>query len=133
MEVKLTKEEIERLLSGYFKRKEGMDSVIIKPIKTYDYYDHEYCYVTAVITKRIVLFGKEREATETIGEEEIKNILREQLETAGYEVNRITLDCGFNTEVIGYYQGEEIQTIPYFNGVVAQIRSKDKVKKIGEK
>lgn len=128
MELKINAKDFKKMLTSYYKQRDGIESQLIinKSIEN-DRLGPE-CYIEVTLKRKIKLLGEERTISETLSEDEIKKAVKEIIEEEGYDVYGVTLESGISNSWEGYGICEQKVSKPYFAGATVKLREKVKRK-----
>ena len=133
MDVKFTPSELKEMLANYYSKRDGIESKVVVHVESnYDRYGDEECYVEFTLVRKIKLLGKEKTVSDSLSHDDVKQAIKEIFINDGYTVCSVTFDSGLKYKWEGYGIGETRVSKPYFTGVSVKIKSKEKVKKLGE-
>ena len=130
MEMTIKKEQVERILTDYYRTKEDVNGTVKMKTKKelLGYYTCEQTTATTTIelSWTTILLGNTIVVRRVIPFEEYEGIFKDLLGEQGYEVERLWIDNGINTEWTGWGPMEHKEDKVYCNGI--KIEAKKQVK-----
>lgn len=105
MEMTITKDKVERILTDYYRTREDIKGTVKMKTKKEQvgYYtsEHTAAVTTIELSGTTILLGTEIPVKRIIPFDEYQGIFKSLLEEQGYEVNKLWIDNGINTEWTG--------------------------------
>lgn len=130
MEMTISKAQAEKILTTYYKTKEDVDGKVEMKTKKeqvgYYTYEHMSAVTTFELSGTTNLLGTEILVKRVIPFEEYEGIFKDILAEQGYEINKLWIDNGINTEWTGWGPTEHREQKTYCNGI--KIEAKRQVK-----
>lgn len=132
MELRFKKEQIKILLENYYREKEDFNGAITTECSLgsvgYGMSEKEGAVVEIKLTGSLNVLGTEVPMERYLTKKEVEGAFNEILYDAGYEMGNFSYDSGVHTSWEGYGMSEHRVTKPYFNGIVASVKTKSLVK-----
>lgn len=130
MEMTITKDKVERILTDYYRTREDIKGTVKMKTKKEEvgYYTNEYtaAVTTIELSGTTILLGTEIPVKRIIPFDEYQGIFKSLLEEQGYEVNKLWIDNGINTEWTGWGPMESREEKTYCNGIKIEVKKQVK-------
>ena len=128
MNLKFTKEQVEKIISAYYKVHEGKDVTVESKVTRGDEgrYEIPCTNVKILVTSKIELLGESIIGEVELNKSEVTDILKLVLSEQGFEVESISYNAGIDT---GYRDEES-----YFHGINVEVKqpTKQKIKQFNQ-
>lgn len=124
MKISITKEQLESILTNYYKTYEERDVIVVaKAIQGCTGYYEEPCTIVKIsaITQMNIL-GEKVVSEEEISDAQLRNILQTLLEEQGYSVEGGSYDAGIDVDDRFQHKAA------YFHGIVIEVQQKKEQK-----
>lgn len=130
MEMTISKDKVEKILTNYYRTKEDMNGVVkMKTTKELvGWYTSERmeAVTTIELSGTTTLLDTEISVKRVIPFEEYEGIFKNLLEEQGYEVNKLWIDNGIDTEWTGWGLTEHKGETPYCKGIKIEVKKQVK-------
>ncbi len=130
MEITISKDKVERILTDYYRTKEDIKGTVkmrtTKEQVGYHTSEHTAAVTTMEFSGMTTLLGTEIPVKRIIPFDEYQGIFKNLLEEQGYEVKKLWIDDGINTEWTGWGLTESREEKTYCNGIKIDVKKQVK-------
>ena len=130
MEITISKDKVERILTDYYCMQEDIKGTVkMRTTKErVGYYTNEYTAAVTTIefSGMTTLLDTEIPVKRIISFDEYQGIFKNLLEEQGYEVKKLWIDDGINTEWTGWGLTESREEKTYCNGIKIDVEKQVK-------
>lgn len=124
MEIIYSKNDLKDLIKKYYLEMEGRDVKVSITSKSelVGFYGTNTCVTTIKVKESVTILGKTTTTEKVISKDELFNMFNIMLENEGYILSDLEYNSGIREECVGYYMNEHIESKPYFNGIILNVR-----------